>query len=104
MNFVLASYNGGYHHIRDAMALTGKFGGNPKRWNDVSQYVLKLSTPQFYNDPVVKYGYMRGSETEDYVRKIRQRWQSYKGVKSPQTGYQGMMSKKAKKHKKKYDI
>ena len=104
MNFVLGSYNGGYHHIRDAMALTEKFGGNPKRWNDVSMYLLKLSNPQFYNDPVVKYGYMRGSETEDYVRKIRQRWQSYKGVKSPQTGYQGMMSKKAKKHKKKYDI
>ena len=103
-NFVLASYNGGYNHIRDAMALTEKHGGNKLSWDDVSQYVLKLATPQFYSDPVVKYGYMRGSETEDYVRKIRLRWQSYKGVKSPHTGYQGMMNKKAKKHKKKYDI
>ena len=103
-NFVLASYNGGYNHIRDAMALTEKHGGNKHSWDDVSQYVLKLANPQFYGDPVVKYGYMRGSETEDYVRKIRQRWQSYKGVKSPHTGYQGMMAKKAKKHKKKYDI
>lgn len=104
MNFVLGSYNGGYHHIRDAMALTEKYGGNPRSWNDVSQYVLKLSNPQFYRDPVVKYGYMRGSETEDYVRKIRQRWETYKGVKSPRTGYSNMMPQKAKKHKKKYDV
>ena len=62
-NFVLACYNGGYHHIRDAMALTEKYGGNPRRWNDVSRYVLLLAQPQYYNDPVVKYGYMRGSET-----------------------------------------
>ena len=104
MNFVLGSYNGGYHHIRDAMALTEKYGGNPHSWADVSQYVLKLSNPQFYRDPVVKYGYMRGTETEDYVRKIRQRWDSYKGVKSPRTGYSNMIPQKAKKHKKKYDV
>ncbi|MGN0282798.1 MAG: transglycosylase SLT domain-containing protein [Prevotella sp.] len=104
MNFTLASYNGGYHHIRDAMALTEKFGGNPHSWNDVSGYVLKLSNPEFYRDPVVKYGYMRGSETEDYVRKIRQRWDSYKVVKSPRTGYSNLMPQKSKKHKKKYDV
>ena len=104
MNFVLGSYNGGYHHIRDAMALTEKYGGNPHSWSDVSQYVLKLSNPQYYRDPVVKYGYMRGSETEDYVRKIRARWETYKGVKSPRTGYSNMLPQKAKKHKKKYDV
>ena len=103
-NFVMASYNGGYHHIRDAMALTEKYGGNKHSWNDVSQYVLKLSNPQFYQDPVVRHGYMRGTETEDYVRKIRQRWQSYKGVKSPRTGYTNMAPQKAKKHKSKYDV
>ncbi len=103
-NFVMASYNGGYHHIRDAMALTEKYGGNKHSWNDVSQYVLKLSNPQFYQDPVVRHGYMRGTETEDYVRKIRQRWQSYKGVKSPRTGYSNMAPQKAKKHKSKYDV
>ena len=104
MNFVLGSYNGGYHHIRDAMALTQKYGGNQHSWNDVSRYVLKLSEPQYYRDSVVKYGYMRGSETEDYVRKIRARWETYKGVKSPRTGYSNMLPQKAKKHKKKYDI
>ena len=26
--------------------------------------------PKYYNDPVVKYGYCRGTETVDYVKKI----------------------------------
>ncbi len=82
IKFVLASYNGGNHHIRDAMQLTRKHGGNAHRWSDVRTYVLRLSTPAYYNDPVVKYGYMRGSETVAYVDKIFDRWAYYRGVKS----------------------
>lgn len=78
--FVLGSYNGGFFHIRDAMALAKKNGKNPHRWDDVSEYVLKLSMPQYYNDPVVKYGYMRGQETATYVSRIRDRWAQYRGV------------------------
>ena len=78
--FVLASYNGGANHIRDAMALTSKYGGNPRRWSHVAPYVLKLQQPQYYNDPVVRYGYMRGSETVDYVDRIRQRYAQYRGT------------------------
>ena len=103
-NFVLACYNGGYHHVRDAMALTQKYGGNPKRWADVSRYVLLLSQPQYYRDPVVRYGYMRGTETVDYVQKIRMRWQAYRGVRTPHVGFSGMTPQRAKHHKKKYNI
>lgn len=78
--FVLAAYNGGYFHIQDAMALARKNGKNPNRWRDVAYYVLALERPGFYNDPVVKYGYMRGSETVDYVDRIRQRYAQYRGV------------------------
>lgn len=78
INFVLASYNGGHFHVRDAMALARKNGKNPYLWSDVSEFVLKLSSPSYYNDPVVKYGYMRGSETVDYVERIRQRWNQYR--------------------------
>ncbi|MBQ7441646.1 MAG: transglycosylase SLT domain-containing protein [Prevotella sp.] len=78
--FVLASYNGGSFHVRDAMALTKKNGGNPKRWGDVSRYLRLLSDPQYYKDPVVKHGYMRPSETLDYVDKIRMRYAQYRGV------------------------
>ena len=62
------------------MALARKNGKNPHRWNDVAEYVLKLELPQYYRDPVVKYGYMRGSETVDYVTRIYERWMKYRGV------------------------
>jgi membrane-bound lytic murein transglycosylase F len=103
-NFVLAAYNGGIHHIRDAMALAKRDGKNPHLWRDVSEYVLKLAKPQFYNDPIVKHGYMRGSETVDYVAKIRQRHQGYMGIKSPHLGFHPSQPRKAGKRKNKYDI
>lgn len=78
--FVLASYNAGYFHIMDAMALARKNGRNERRWRDVAPFVLALQKPEYYNDPVVKYGYMRGSETVDYVEKIQQRYAQYRGV------------------------
>lgn len=80
--FILASYNGGFSHIRDAMALAKKNGKNPHKWIHVAEYVLKLSTPEYYNDPVVKHGYMRGSETANYVSAIYSRWQKYRGVRN----------------------
>jgi len=101
---VLASYNGGAHHIRDAMALAKRDGKNPHRWSDVSAYVLKLAQPKYYNDPIVKNGYMRGSETVDYVSKIRQRHAGYQGVKSPHMGFHPSQPRKADKRKNKYDL
>ena len=104
-NFVLASYNGGYHHIRDAMALAERDGKNKYRWNDVAGYVLRLSEPRYYRDPIVKYGYMRGSETVDYVARIRQRWMSYRGVRTPASGSGNVITpRKAVHSKKKFRI
>lgn len=87
--FALAAYNGGMHHIRDAMTLTRKNGGNPTNWGAVKEYVLKLSQPTYYNDPSVKYGYMRGAETTNYVDKIRSRWGEYCGGNVPMRTYSG---------------
>ena len=103
-NFVLASYNGGAHHIRDAMALAKRDGKNNHRWGEVAPYVLKLAQPKYYNDPLVKYGYMRGSETVDYVSKISQRFAGYQGVKSPHMGFHVSKPRKADQRKKKYDL
>lgn len=104
--FVLAAYNGGHFHIRDAMALAKKNGRNPHRWADVEHYVLGLAQPQYYNDPVVRYGYMRGSETADYVRKIHERYNGYRGVRSPRAGYAPSTTPQKATHqrKKKYQI
>ena len=104
--FVLAAYNGGHFHIRDAMALARKNGRNTNSWREVESFVLGLSQPQYYNDPVVKNGYMRGSETVDYVRKIHERWNGYRGVKTVRTitGPQGIPQKAKHERKKKYQI
>lgn len=77
IHFVLAAYNGGHNHVRDAMALCRKYGGSPQRWNDVSRYILGLQQPRYYRDPVVKYGYMIGSETAGYVSSVIQRARQY---------------------------
>ena len=87
--FALAAYNGGFHHIRDAMALTRKFGGNPYNWGSVKEFVFRLSQSAYYSDPVVKYGYMRGTETVDYVDRIRARWSEYNGGASFHESYRG---------------
>ena len=87
--FALAAYNGGFHHIRDAMALARKHGGNPYNWGSVREYVLRLSQPAYYCDPAVKYGYMRGTETADYVDRIRARWSEYSGGASFHESYRG---------------
>ena len=77
--FALASYNGGKSHIRDAMALARKHGKSDKRWQDVKFFVLNLAKAEYYTDPVVKAGYMRGTETSSYVDRIMKRWMEYGG-------------------------
>ena len=79
INFILAAYNAGSGHVDDARALAQKYGKNPNVWlGNVDTFVLKMSDSQYYNQPEVKYGYFRGSETYEYVNSIRARWGEYK--------------------------
>ncbi|MCQ2129624.1 MAG: transglycosylase SLT domain-containing protein [Bacteroidaceae bacterium] len=82
MKFVLASYNGGIRHIRDAQALAR--ADNMKRfnnWESLTPYILQLEDPEVYsNDSIVQCGYMRGSETVGYVSNIFRRWNEYKHI------------------------
>lgn len=78
--FVLAAYNGGFGHVSDAMALARKYGKNPYLWSDVSFFILHLSEARYYRDPVVKCGYMVGSETYQYVDRVMSRWLGYHSV------------------------
>lgn len=78
INFVLAAYNGGSGHIDDARTLTRKNGGNADKWNDVRHWILQLQYPNTYRDPDVKCGYMRGTETVEYVSSIRSHWNTYR--------------------------
>jgi len=78
INFMLAAYNAGPGHVDDVRQLTRKYGHDPDRWADVERYVPRMTERKFYNDPVVRHGYFRGSETYNYVRDIRARWDEYK--------------------------
>ncbi len=79
IKFSMASFNAGYGHVQDAQRLTKKYKGNPLVWDDgVDKYILSLSKSKFYNDPVVKYGYVRGSEPYNYIIEIFNRYQHYK--------------------------
>ncbi len=81
IKFILASYNVGLGHILDARRLAEKEGKNPDIWeNNVDEYILKKSNPKYYKDPVVKYGYCRGSETYNYVYQILDRYEHYKNI------------------------
>ena len=79
IRFTLAAYNGGVGHVQDAQMLARKAGRDPHRWDDVAPFILHLAEPRYYRDPDVRHGYMRGSETEAYVRLIMERWQQYRG-------------------------
>ncbi|MBN2348067.1 MAG: transporter substrate-binding domain-containing protein [Bacteroidales bacterium] len=81
VKFVLAAYNIGLGHVMDARKLAIKYGKDPKKWdNNVDEFLLKKSDPQYYNDSVVKYGYCRGSETYKYVNDILGRYNHYKNI------------------------
>lgn len=77
--FVLASYNVGPGHIFDARRLAEKYGKNPNIWDDnVAEYLLLKSDPQYYKDEVVKNGYCRGIEPYKFVHEIMDRNIRYK--------------------------
>ena len=105
-NFVLAAYNCGPGHVRDAIALARKHGADTQTWGSVSRYLGMLNNPHYYTDPVVKYGYMRSSETLDYVERIRARYLQYGGVpggRIPSGSSSPLVPRKAKK-KYKYHV
>jgi len=78
--FILASYNVGLGHVQDAQRLAEKNGKNKTNWDDVSFYLLNKSKPKYYQDPVVKYGYCRGSEAYNYVAEIIDRYNHYQNL------------------------
>lgn len=77
--FILASYNVGQGHIQDAVALAKKAGYSGRKWDgEVEEFLLKKSKPDYYRDPVVKYGYCRGIETVTYVRNVFTIYNTYR--------------------------
>ncbi|MBL1215681.1 MAG: membrane-bound lytic murein transglycosylase MltF [Ignavibacteriae bacterium] len=79
IKFTMASYNCGINHVIDAQKLAEKHGNEKFTWDDnVDKMLLNLSYPKYFNDPVVKYGYVKGAEPYTYVEQIFERYEHYK--------------------------
>jgi membrane-bound lytic murein transglycosylase F len=79
LKFVLAAYNAGYGHIIDARNLARKYGKDPNVWDNNVAFFIQ-NKDEFYNDSVVRHGYLRGSETYNYVNEILERYDHYKNI------------------------
>lgn len=78
IKFILASYNVGYGHVKDARALALKYGKDPNVWdNNVDSMLVLKSKKEYYSDPLVEHGYCRGVETYNYVKKVMAQYNHY---------------------------
>lgn len=69
--FILAAYNSGSAHILDAIALARKLGYDTQKWyGSVENALMLKSKPEYFNDPVCKYGYFNGRQTYEYVHQV----------------------------------
>lgn len=64
----LAAYNQGIGHLDDARALTRRLKGDANSWLDVSKTFPLLAKQEYYSKAT--YGYSRGWEPVDYVKKV----------------------------------
>lgn len=79
IKFTLAAYNAGIGHVYDAQRLAIKYNKDPFVWdNNVVEYIRLKSEPAYYNDSICKHGYLRGSETANYVTQVMKRYAYYK--------------------------
>jgi len=79
IKFTMASYNCGLGHVQDAQRLATFNGLDQMQWEDsVEDMLLALRYPKNYNQKVVKYGYVRGSEPVNYIAQIFERYNHYK--------------------------
>jgi soluble lytic murein transglycosylase-like protein len=76
LNLVLAAYNIGPGHVRDAQTLARRFGYNPNQWRDSIALMLPLlEEPAIFED--VANGFAKGSDTVAYVQRIIERYHRY---------------------------
>jgi membrane-bound lytic murein transglycosylase F len=76
--FMLASYNCGLGHVQDARHLAKLGKKDPNKWKSVRKELLNLTSPEYYNSPEVRYGYVHGIEPVTYVDQIFDRYEHYR--------------------------
>ena len=85
---VLAAYNAGQGHVDDARILTVERERNPNQWESaIDESLLLLLRPEYHRKS--RYGYVRGTETVDYVRQVLRRYALLKDLTSRDTAHRG---------------
>lgn len=71
LKFVLAGYNAGPGHVKDAQRLAARMGLDPQRWDGhVERAIVLLNRPRYFTSPDARSGYCRGQDTYWYVREV----------------------------------
>ncbi len=105
IRFILASYNAGAGHVLDAIALAEKYEKEPHVWNgNVEEAVLWKQNPQYYNDPVCRFGYFRGRQTVEYVAQVEQQYLFYQNKFPDKAPEKEKRSGKSHKRNREYSL
>ena len=80
INYILGSYNGGSNHVFDAMRIARKRGVNRYNWNSLTPILASLSEPEVYNDSVCKFGPFDATESLQYVRRVKRKYNEYRSL------------------------
>lgn len=71
LKFVLAAYNAGPGHVKDAQRLARSLGLDPRRWDgNVERAMVLLNRPGYFTLPLAKTGYCRGQDVYWYVKDV----------------------------------
>lgn len=77
---VVAAYNLGEAHFYDAFAIANKYNRDISTWEGVLECLKCKSKPEFFNDPVVRFGYCNPWYVEVFVKEIFERFEHYKNI------------------------
>ena len=74
---MLAAYNMGMGHVRDAQGLARRFGYDPLRWDGALEVMVSLlEEPQVAAE--MRYGFAQGRSVVGYVDRVLTRYASYR--------------------------
>ncbi|MDE5692109.1 MAG: transglycosylase SLT domain-containing protein, partial [Alistipes sp.] len=78
MSILLACYNSGLGHVRDARRLARRDGENPDSWDVVLSYLSLKALPEYYESELVRCGRFTGAGmTQAYVDDVLDHYRQY---------------------------
>lgn len=82
LKFVLAAYNAGPGHVKDAQRLAKELGLDPDRWDgQTARAMVLLNRPEYFTLECAKTGYCRGQDTYWYVGEVVRSYNWLRGRK-----------------------